>query len=189
MKKLFILIIVSIFSTSYAQDKCGTDRWDVKTLTDSASVKIDLSHAAYSTVFKQTQLASHNEVKGTTPRLEQEKKVYKIRCWLIEFKSEDDRDYHLVIRDNTRNVTMVAEICDPTCPGVVNSPAYENFIKVREKFETYFAHKKSKKNITNCHIQIEGVGFYDKEHGVSPTGNADNNREIHPITKFTFLKN
>ncbi|MEO8210190.1 MAG: hypothetical protein ABI840_06490, partial [bacterium] len=90
--------------------------------------------------------------------------------------------------DEKSGVTMVAEICDTECPGVINSPAYSKFVEVRNKFETYFNKRRSKEGI-RIHIQIEGVGFYDKKHSTSPTGNAPNNREIHPVTKFTFLKN
>lgn len=83
---------------------------------------------------------------------------------------------------------MIAEICDPTCPDLENSRIYNKLVKVRDKFDNYFAGKKSKKNI-RLHIQIEGVGFYDLKHGRNPTGNPPNNREIHPVTKLTFLSN
>jgi hypothetical protein len=157
----------------------------VKTLTDSKANQVDFNNIVKSTVYKQTKLDSQ-DIGENTPRLEEEKTVYKIRCYLIAYKTEADRDYHLVIKDEKRKTTMVAEICDPTCPGIINSAAYDNFVEVRNKFESYFK-TKSKKKI-KVHIQIEGVGFYDKEHPTPPTGNAKNNREIHPITKLTFLK-
>lgn len=188
MKKSFLFILLFVTSFIFAQsegDKCGTERWDVKTLTDKKANLVDLSSVKSSTVYKQTKL-SPVVVDENTPRLEEEKTVYKIRCYLIEYKTEDDRDYHLVIKDERRKNTMVAEICDPTCPGLKNSVAYDKFVEVRKKFESYFK-RKSKKNI-KVHIQIEGVGFFDKKHPVPPTGNAKNNREIHPITKLTFLK-
>jgi hypothetical protein len=188
MKKSFLVILLLFSAFLIAQtdkDKCGTERWSIKTLTDDKASQVNFNNAVSSTVYKQTKFEPV-EVDENTPRLDVEKTVYKIKCYLIEYKTEDDRDYHLVIKDEKRKVTMVAEICDPTCPGIKNSIAYDKFVDVRKKFEGYFK-KKSMKKI-KVHIQIEGVGFFDKKHPVPPVGNAKNNREIHPITKLIFLK-
>ncbi len=125
---------------------CGTDRWKVKTLTDSQADEVDLNDPVLSSVHEQTVFSGHN-VGKTTPRLDDEKTVYKIRCWLLGFKTEDDRDYHLIIKDERRKDTMIAEKCDPDCPGVRRSPAYSKFIRVRNKFTTYFNGRQSRSRI------------------------------------------
>ena len=187
MKKTFLVVFLLFTASLFAQSNdCGIERWGVKTLTDSNAAQVDLKHVVKSSVYEQSQLEGH-DINAHTPRLDDEMTVYRIRCYLIEFKKEDDRDYHLVIMGENKQDTMVAEICDPKCPGVKKSPAYKKFVTVRNKFEKYFNKKKSKKNIS-VHLVIEGVGFFDKKHPVSPRGNALNNREIHPLTKLTFLK-
>jgi hypothetical protein len=187
MRKSFLVVFLLFTASLFAQSNdCGTERWGVKTLTDTSAYQVDLKHVVKSTVYEQSQLDGH-DIKADTPRLDDETTVYRIRGYLIEFKTEDDRDYHLVIMGEDKKDTMVAEICDPKCPGVKKSVAYKKFVTVRNKFEKYFVKKKSKKNI-KVHVVIEGVGFFDKKHPVSPVGNAANNREIHPVTKITFLK-
>ncbi len=137
-------------------------------------------------MYEQTLLGGQS-IGTNTFRLDDEKTVYKIRCWLLGYKTEDDRDYHLIIGDERRRVTMVAEICDPTCPDLIKSTAYNNFVEVRNKFELFFNGRSSHRTL-HLHIHIEGIGFFDKKHSNPPTGNAHNNREIHPITKLTFLR-
>ncbi|MCX6156606.1 MAG: hypothetical protein NTY74_01355 [Ignavibacteriae bacterium] len=187
MKKIFLGLFMLFTASLFAQSNdCGTERWGVKTLTDSNAYQVDFKHVVKSTVNEQAALDGH-EIKADTPRLDDEMTVYRVRGYLIEFKTEADRDYHLVIMGEDKKITMVAEICDPKCPGVKKSAAYKKFVTVRNKFEKYFLKKKSKKNIL-VHVVIEGVAFFDKKHPVSPVGNAENNREIHPVTKITFLK-
>jgi len=187
MKKSILFLLLLISSCLFAQTeeiKCGSDRWSVKTLTDSNVSQVDFKHVVKSSVYKQTLFEGH-DIKANTPRLEDETTVYRITGWLIEYRTEADNDLHLVIKDDKSDSTMVAEICDPSCPGLKKSPAYKKFVTVRKKFKKFYP-KKSMKNILN-HIQIEGVGFFDKKHSISPKGNAWNNREIHPVTKLKFL--
>ncbi|HEY5536086.1 MAG TPA: hypothetical protein VIL99_14265 [Ignavibacteria bacterium] len=66
--------------------------------------------------------------------MKSETSVYEIEAYVIEYKLEDDRDFHVVIGDPETDETMVVEILDPECPNIDNTSRYETFKEVRKWF-------------------------------------------------------
>jgi hypothetical protein len=188
MKKfsvLFIVFFLIVFFQSNSYSQCGKERWPVKTLTDKDTVKINFANVIKSTVHKQCKMKRPSKVYGM-PRLASERKVYEIEAYVVEYKKEDDHDYHIVIQDLITGEDMIAEVIDPECPGISSTSRYKDFKKVRDWFTTEFKPTESFKN-TLVKVKLTGVGFFDHVHG-KLRGHADNYREIHPILKMEYLK-
>jgi hypothetical protein len=79
---------------------------------------------------------------------------------------------------------MVAEICNPECPNIVNTSRYTAFKTLRDWFVATYSPGSSFKTI-NVNMHITGVGFFDFAHG--QTGAAPNQREIHPLLTMTLI--
>ncbi len=102
---------------------------------------------------------------------------------MIEYKEENDRDFHVVIEDPDTEETMVVEIVDPDCPDIEYTSRYEIFQQVREWFIKNFHPTKYFKK-TRKLVKLTGVGFFDFLHG--QRGMAPNGREIHPVLSIDW---
>ncbi len=107
--------------------------------------------------------------------------VWTLNVNLLEYKFEDDSDYHLVLQDSSGN-TMIAEIPNPGCVGS-GSPFAADIINARMKFNAMFTASTSFQ-FANVPVQITGVGMFDFLHG--QTGVAPNGIEIHPVLDISF---
>ena len=162
---------------------CGVERWPVKTLSDKR-VKL-VKFRPHKTSIAKLRSRVAPDVGTSTPRIKgAETRTFRVRAQLIEFKSEDDRDVHLVIgwpADPSK--TMIVEFPDTTCPGARKSPKKGKMAKARRALETAcgippsssFAHLTGTATVT-------GVGFFDILHG--QTGVAPNGIELHPVLGF-----
>ena len=162
---------------------CGVERWPVKTLSDKR-VKL-VKFRPHKTSIAKLRSRVAPDVGTSTPRIKgAETRTFRVRAQLIEFKSEDDRDVHLVIgwpADPSK--TMIVEFPDTTCPGARKSPKKGKMAKARRALETAcgippsssFAHLTGTATVT-------GVGFFDILHG--QTGVAPNGIELHPVLRF-----
>ena len=176
----FFLFIIGD-STAFAQ--CGSQRWDVKTLKDSEAVEINFTPVT-STVHKQLAFPKpdyHND----NPRDATEKKVYKIKCILIQYNQQNDSDWHLIVKDLTTDEKMVVEIPDLDCIDQSNP----NFNKIDVSRRRLVAHvgpvkKTPRVPPPGTRLQIIGVGFFDKKN--HPTGFKG--REIHPVLELKVLE-
>src|ERR1700693_930079 len=101
------------------QVPCGTERWDVKTLTDPAAGSVDFTHVKNSTV---TKLGKIHSTTHTASRRPEEKVAYRIKVILdslptkkLGFKIEpNDSDIHLAVRD-AAGKTMIVEFPNAGC--------------------------------------------------------------------------
>jgi len=177
---IFLIFLFNVFS--YAQ--CGKERWDVKTLTDKDTTKIDFENIIQSTVSEQCSLKRPKKVKNM-PRMKTETTVFEIVAYIIEYKKEKDRDFHVVIEDPETEERMVVEILDPDCPDIDNTSRYDLFKQVRDWFVENF-HPTSSFKTTKKKVKLTGVGFFDYLHG--QRGMALNGREIHPVLSIDFLR-
>jgi hypothetical protein len=59
--KLFIVFIVMFFN-NLCYSQCGKERWDVKTLIDKDTIKIDFENTVSSTVSEQCELKRPKKV-------------------------------------------------------------------------------------------------------------------------------
>jgi hypothetical protein len=191
-----------------AQQQCGgVERWPVKVGSDSRAGEVGVSNRVPITLHDLVNLPRPQLPSDDNTRLDEERTVYSIQGRLLKFKPETgktgDRDYHLVITDDTLQFTpggasstpslhsFIAEIVRPECvPGRNGDPSTQSRFQaqlatVLAAFEQHFP------NITGgwndaggIPVQIAGVGFFDRPHG--QTGRALNGIEIHPILDISL---
>jgi hypothetical protein len=192
MKKIILLLLLSITSLflNAQTKKCGSWRWDVKTLTDNSGIKW-FTLAPHKTTIEQLiatlppkTLSTANKTDAKLPRLASEKKLVKITVYVTEIKNEKDRDLHFVLESPDTESEMVGEIPNPDCK------TFENLPELKEKFTEVREVGDSVKQLLNIRdeailVEIVGVPFFDATHG--QTGGAPNGREIHPIISIKIL--
>ena len=86
---------------------CGVERWSVKTLKDRPL----LLRARPTTVAYLTSLPRPTYLPRR--RLVRERQIFSLVASVTLKRSEDDLDYHLVLRSGSR--TMIAETPSPLC--------------------------------------------------------------------------
>lgn len=154
---------------------CGVERWSVKTGTDPDAPGISF-------ISQPTTIATMRSWTPPSPiPLNNRVSPYETTVWtmnatLLEYKFEDDSDYHLVLRDESGN-TLIAEIPHPGCVGA-GSPFAAAITNARMKFNAMFTASTSFQ-FANVPVQITGVGMFDFLHG--QTGVAPNGIELHPV--------
>jgi hypothetical protein len=167
-------------------NKCGgEERWEEKILIDPGvdqinTRPIDTTIAGLTGINTKTP---DTKFKNDRPRMEIEKKVYRIKnCFITDVLRENDNDLHLVIEDGDKKDphTMIAEIPDPKCKEAQGSEFIENFIQTRQVLLDHAS------NYRHYLFTITGVLFVDKAHG--QTGVAPNAVEIHPILELRATK-
>jgi hypothetical protein len=156
--------------------QCGVERWDVKTMTDSAAERVNLTPSS-ATVEQLTTLPVPIEFSLDAERLPPEFQTYTVHATLAEFKEEADSDIHLVIV-GASGESMIAEIPDPACAH--GSRVESQIAQARGRFVNLFGHPSRTSSIeVNAPITVTGVLFFDVPHG--QTGVALNAVELHPV--------
>jgi hypothetical protein len=159
---------------------CGVERWSVKTGTDTNASGISF-------VSQSTSIATMRSWTPPSPippnsrSAPFETTVWTVSANLLEYKFEDDSDYHIVLQDAAGN-TIIGEIPHPGCVGS-GSPFATSIINARLKFNAMFTASSSFK-FANVPVQVTGVGMFDFLHG--QTGVAPNGIELHPILDIVF---
>ena len=159
---------------------CGVERWSVKTGTDpdAASVSFVSQSTTIATMRSWTPPSPIPTNNRVSPY---ETAVWTLNVNLLEYKLEDDSDYHLVLQDASGD-TIIAEIPSPGCVGS-DSPFAADITNARMKFNAMFTASTSFQ-FANVPVQITGVGMFDFLHG--QTGVAPNGIEIHPVLDISF---
>jgi hypothetical protein len=161
--------------------RCGSERWNVKTLTDEMANCINFS-PKHTTVSWLTAQRPPEHLPDERRISEIECQTWEVTARLVAFKAEqDDSDYHLVLQDLDADVTLIAEIPDSSCSGACNSPQSIQFEQARKTFTATFG-TPSAKLVRLSHpvvITVNGVGFFDRKH--RQVGLADNGIELHPV--------
>ena len=163
---------------------CGTERWAVKTLSDEEAdcVNFTPKHTTVSWLVAQ-QRPEHLREQGRSGSIECQ--VWELTAQLVEFKAENDGDFHIVLADLEKpSVTMIVEFPDLSCAGVCDSPHRAEIVRARESFTQVFGlpPKRFQRPTQPAMVTITGVGFFDFKHG--QTGLAPNGVEIHPVIGF-----
>jgi hypothetical protein len=159
---------------------CGTERWDVKTLTDSAASDVNLTPQA-ATVAELVALTRPGGLaQALTSRTAQEFNTYQVTGTITLAKLEADSDIHMVLTDDSSN-TMIIEAACPTC--VQNSVVAAQISAVRAIVQTQFP-TASAGGIEHVSVPatVTGVAFFDHPHGQD--GLAPNAIELHPVLSF-----
>ena len=144
---------------------CGVERWTVKTLKDRPL----LLRARPTTVSYLTNLPRPTYLPAR--RLARERAIFSLIASVTLKRSEDDLDYHLVLRSGSR--TMIAETPSPLCTKGATATRRKQMIAAR--------------NVARVctRARVVGVAFYDFLHG--QTGVAPNGIELHPVLGFACL--
>jgi len=190
MKKILkivwaLFVLGCIFTPAAFGQRCGKERWSVKTGTDADASQIDLTNPQTATIADLAALQPPNPVPADRRVLPTENTVFVVDATLTDFKFETgstgDSDYHLVLQDDRGN-TMVAEIPSPACVGA-NSPLAGQIASTRAKFDAQFTATSSFQT-ANVPVRVTGVGFFDyfhHQHGAAP-----NVIELHPVVNIEF---
>lgn len=181
-------IIVTLFATKLSLcQKCGIERWSVKTLSDKDTIKINFSKIIPSSIHKQLQLLAP---KKKTYRLDNESVVYSINCLIVGYKKErNDQDIHIVIQDAETKELMVAEIPSYECTDILHTSRSQLYKELQNWFRYNIGKPKTKFVYLKKPVAatIKGLGFFDFCHGQK--GMAPNGREIHPVLSIQFNSN
>lgn len=155
---------------------CGSERIDVKTLSDSQVADIDLIPVA---AIIEDLILLDPPLWGTrAPRSAAEFVTFQVVADVIAFKLEEDRDFHIVLRGSSGE-TMIAEIPAPSC--VRESRVEAEIRSARAAFLRLFGRPRKSLTVleTPVSVRMTGVLFFDKLHG--QVGVAPNGVELHPV--------
>ncbi len=188
MKKIIFYIFLLIPLLAFAQEEygdgdeielaCGVQRWAIKVFTDPDTVLINFNNIVPTTIAEQKSIPAPPNIGTNPPRLSTETTVDQLECYIIFFKLETDQDIHLGIMSTNFQDTMVAEICDPSCPGIISTSRYQMLRTLRDWFVNTYHPTTSFQNLF-LRVRLTGVGFFDTVHG--QRGMAPNGREIHSV--------
>src|SRR6266568_289303 len=174
--------------------RCGTERWAVKTLTDTDTGEI-VPVAVLTTVaalrgiprpppraLPETQRVLNRDPAAQRMWAATERTIYLLHVMVVGWKAEADSDYHLVIADSgalTR--TMIVEAPNPRCARACASAWAPAFAAVRASIRGILGlppvrFRRLRRPVP---VTLAGVGFFDVLHG--QTGVAPNGLELHPL--------
>lgn len=172
----------ALLANPYASSgSCGVERWSVKTGTDPDAGLVNVSATVPQTISYLRGLTAPPTPPANSRVQPTEITVFVVNATLLEYKLENDSDYHLVIQDAQGN-TMIAEIPDPACVGS-GSPFASSIQSARQTFDSAYTATTSFQT-ANIPVQLSGVGFFDFQHG--QTGVAPNAIELHPLLGIVF---
>lgn len=197
MKRLLPLLgLIALFvhyTPAQCGEHCGTERWAVKTLSDSTVSNVNF------TPKKKSVHWLVNATPPTGPKPESRRinglewVNYLVKAVLIGYKKEnEDHDLHVVIADLRTGETMIVEFPDSACSGVCSSEHlseiqqarldFLNSAAVQERGAPTTTFKRLNKRVI---VEVTGVGFWDFKHG--QIGLAKNAIELHPVIFYKEL--
>src|ERR1700747_2379007 len=111
---LFFIFTATLFATHLTKNQdvnCGgQERWDVKTLSDSAATKVNFTPIQSSAPALRLLVPSQ-KIGNNTKRFDTEFFTYTIQCKVREYRIEEDGDTHLVLMDvSDTTQTIIGEI-------------------------------------------------------------------------------
>jgi len=170
---------------------CGTERWDVKTLSDFDGQRLD--SVLLTDVSNLGRIVRPPGWSIEAPRLGIERQIYQVRASIVYAAIEGDSDVHLALQEiglpeaDGKLATMIAEAADPLCAP--RSYHIHEIINTRVALRHQIGGaitKASVHQLVGYLVQVTGVLFFDVQHG--QYGAARNNAELHPILDIQFLK-
>jgi hypothetical protein len=181
-----LIIIFFIFNFTIECDSiyCGSERSDVKHFSDKDAVLVNIKPTEISVdsflLLDRIHLNpafSHKHIA----RLEDEKQVYTIECYVKFFMLEKDNDYHLICCDSNYKIKFIAEIPSPECSESIQSGYAAQYKAARNLLDSLYPEYYMQKHYTKYKfpLKITGVLFHDFVHG--QTGHAPNGIELHPV--------
>lgn len=153
-----------------AQPVCGVDRWPVKTLADRDRGTVSFTEVVPTMVSMLGSLSIPEVPYPNDRRLApHELRLYRVTAivWQI-ITAEEDRDWHIVLRDPVDSTSMIVEIPNPAC--TVDQTLAARFQAARDAL---------RRVPQRGQATFTGVGFWDFIH--NQRGRAKNGFELHPV--------
>jgi hypothetical protein len=150
---------------------CGSERWPVKTFSDSDRKKVNLS-PRYRTV-KQLGALPRESPRPQNGRTPAELRVYRVTATVMTTINEDDSDVHLILQGDD-GAQMIAEAPEPACA-----------VDARDKRAINRARLVAQDIEPGTKVVAIGLGFFDFAH--HQTGHARNYFELHPLLSLKRL--
>ena len=168
---------------SLAGSTCGVERWGVKTGTDADAASVNLTPQD-TTIASLVAIPAPSTIPANNRIAPTETTVWRLtNVTLVQYKSENDSDYHMVLSDGTHS--MIAEIPAPGCVGP-SSPFAAAIQSARTAFDNQFTVTGSFQT-ANIPVTVTGAGMFDFQHG--QTGVAPNAIELHSALSVCFGAN
>ena len=190
-----IAILCLLLTTSAHALIClPSARWAVKTLKDPEARNINFEP-------KKTTVRRLVRIKtGIYPypieskRHGHEFSTYVVVCRIKSYSiAEEDDDLNLVISDPVHpKDTLIAEVPNPDCPNVKDSPYAKEFRRVWDEFRKSGTRDGKINQDGKRHgarkglFRLTGVAFVDIPH--FQEGRAKNDIELHPVLMIEMLK-
>jgi hypothetical protein len=174
--------------TATAESKCGSNRWDVKTLSDAKDVSFTPTPTTVEKLVK-VKKPDNPRIGPKTPRQSPvEFTTYRLRARLMQTGREGDSDIHLVIAPPGKtSPQMIVEFPAKECLDRLSKVKRKASMNgAWKKFDTACGALPKKFHPLQGEAEITGVGFLDIVHGRT-RGQARNGIELHPVLKFDYL--
>ena len=176
-----LCLLVLIAPPSVFGQRCGKERWSVKTGADAGAAQVGVATPQSVVLSELIALVPPNPLPTDGRFAPTENTVFVVNATLTDYKLESDSDYHLVIMDDQGNA-MIAEIPSPSCVDP-SSPFAAQITNARSQLDGTLSVSSSFQT-ANVPVQITSVGFFDffhNQHGVAP-----NVIELHPVLDIQF---
>ncbi len=139
---LFVVVLLTAL-TAYGQTcgvHCGTERWRVKTLTDTTVGNVNSTEITKTISQLRAIPRPHTLPANTRINNSIETKTIKVIGVVMTFKLEaNDNDFHVVIANpNNHAQTMIVEFPDPQCDHVCSSGFLQQIQQARADFIAKF---------------------------------------------------
>jgi len=166
------------------QAACGTNRWDIKTLTDPSVGDIDLTQVISVNISTLAALPLPDTVPASSRYDPYETTVYTISGELVQASLQPDHDIVLELEDPDTGDTITAAIPDAAQCATGASPQLVHLMEqARQAFvQGYGLPSPGSPMPLSGTAAVVGVGFLDPVLGQD--GEASNGMELHPVLDF-----
>jgi hypothetical protein len=176
-----VLSVSGLATARQARVVCASEREALKTLTDGQRDLVRMRP-------KATSVAAINRLSPPrpTPRSRStafQRRVWRVRAQIVEFKLERDAAVHLVLYDGKRAYMSAALPSSRCLPASARArPAIE---AARALLEGLCGPARPSWRPVGAVVLIDGVGFWQVPSGQH--GHARNYAELHPVTGIRLV--
>jgi hypothetical protein len=161
---------------------CGSERWPVKTLTDSMARQVNLVPRPTTVrALRRIPRPSSPPENGRVRPIETT--TYRVRARLVRSKFEDEQDFHLVIADPVTGGTMIVEFPAFSCTRAAR-PALRRRMQAARAAFIRACGTPSASDFTQLRgtATITGVGFFNGSTNPRLQAAIDEELEMRPPT-------
>ena len=160
---------------------CGSENAGLKTFSDPERNLVALRP-------RLTTVAAINRIvqpprTPTTRRTGFQRRIWRVRAQIVEYRLEEDGDVALVLYDGKRSY-LTAAMPPPRCLSA-RTRARRAIVAARALFEGLCGPARRSWRPLGAVALIDGVGYWDVPRGQD--GHARNYAELHPVTKVRLM--